>query len=144
MVQMAIALLLTIYCICVVVASLAGGALPALMTLTHRQMQMVMSFVGGLMLGVALLHLDAAFTGRAGLDRSAGRLDARRPGDNVSCSSVYFTSMPTSMVTQRCCRRTRSRPEAHCEHHHELMIMRRAASIRSVGLAWRWDSRCIP
>src|SRR5262245_51305212 len=54
---MAVALLLTIYCICVIAASLAGGILPALMTLTHRRMQLVMSFVGGLMLGVALLHL---------------------------------------------------------------------------------------
>jgi zinc and cadmium transporter len=31
--------------------------LPAFMKLTHRRMQAVMSFVGGLMLGVALLHL---------------------------------------------------------------------------------------
>jgi len=49
--------LLLVYCICVVLASLAGGALPGLVRLTHRRMQLVMSFVGGLMLGVALLHL---------------------------------------------------------------------------------------
>jgi len=49
--------LLLVYCICVVVASLAGGALPGLVRLTHRRTQLVMSFVGGLMLGVALLHL---------------------------------------------------------------------------------------
>ncbi|MCI0358921.1 MAG: ZIP family metal transporter [Planctomycetaceae bacterium] len=49
--------LLLVYCICVVLASLAGGALPGLVQLTHRRMQLVMSFVGGLMLGVALLHL---------------------------------------------------------------------------------------
>jgi zinc and cadmium transporter len=48
---------LLVYCICVVLASLAGGALPGLVRLTHRRMQLVMSFVGGLMLGVALLHL---------------------------------------------------------------------------------------
>lgn len=50
-------LLLTIYCSLVVVSSLAGGALPGLVRLTHRRMQLVMSFVGGLMLGVAVLHL---------------------------------------------------------------------------------------
>lgn len=50
-------MLLTIYCICVAGASLLGGALPGLVRLTHRRMQLVMSFVGGLMLGVALLHL---------------------------------------------------------------------------------------
>ena len=49
--------LLLIYCICILLASLAGGALPGLVRLTHRRMQFVMSFVGGLMLGVALLHL---------------------------------------------------------------------------------------
>jgi zinc and cadmium transporter len=49
--------LLLLYCICVVLASLAGGALPSLVHLTHRPMQFMMSFVGGLMLGVALLHL---------------------------------------------------------------------------------------
>jgi zinc and cadmium transporter len=50
-------LLLIVYCILIVVASLAGGALPGLMKLTHRRMQVMMSFVGGLMLGVAVLHL---------------------------------------------------------------------------------------
>jgi zinc and cadmium transporter len=54
---MAIGLLLTIYCIFVAAASLIGGALPAMVRLTHRRMQFIMSFVGGLMLGVALLHL---------------------------------------------------------------------------------------
>ncbi len=49
--------LLLVYCICIVLASLAGGALPGLVRLTHRRMQLMMSFVGGLMLGVALLHL---------------------------------------------------------------------------------------
>jgi zinc and cadmium transporter len=54
---MAIWLLLTFYCICVILTSLAGGAIPALVKLSHRHMQLAMSFVGGLMLGVALLHL---------------------------------------------------------------------------------------
>ena len=54
---MSFALLLTVYCICVIVASLAGGAVPSFVTLTHRHMQLLMSFVGGLMLGVAILHL---------------------------------------------------------------------------------------
>jgi zinc and cadmium transporter len=50
-------LLLIIYCVCVIAASLSGGALPWLVRFTHRQMQLLMSFVGGLMLGVAVLHL---------------------------------------------------------------------------------------
>lgn len=54
---MSIALLLTFYCICVLLASIAGGILPGIAKLTHRRMQLVMSFVAGMMLGVALLHL---------------------------------------------------------------------------------------
>src|SRR5437763_15864088 len=70
---MAIALLLTFYCICVLAASLAGGVLPALIQLTHRRMQLVMSFVGGLMLGVALLHLvPHALAVQGSVDRVAG------------------------------------------------------------------------
>lgn len=48
---------LVIYCVLVVVASLAGGLLPKLLRLTHTRMQVMMSLVGGLMLGVGLLHL---------------------------------------------------------------------------------------
>jgi len=49
--------LLVIYCVCLTIASLAGGWLPTLVRLTHTRMQLMMSFVGGLMLGVAILHL---------------------------------------------------------------------------------------
>lgn len=50
-------LLLIIYCVLIVTASLLGGWLPFFVQLTHRRMQLLMSFVGGLMLGVAVLHL---------------------------------------------------------------------------------------
>ena len=51
------AILIAIYCVCLTFASLAGGWLPSLIRLTHTRMQLMMSFVGGLMLGVAILHL---------------------------------------------------------------------------------------
>jgi zinc and cadmium transporter len=50
-------LLLVVYCVLIVAASLVGGWLPFFVQLTHRRMQLLMSFVGGLMLGVAVLHL---------------------------------------------------------------------------------------
>src|SRR4051812_16683638 len=50
-------IILACYCVVIVAASLAGGLLPWLVQLTHRRMQLMMSFVGGLMLGGALLHL---------------------------------------------------------------------------------------
>jgi zinc and cadmium transporter len=64
--------LLLIYCVFVVLASLAGGTLPGLVKLTHRRTQLVMSFVGGLMLGVALLHLlPHAIAEQGSVDRAA-------------------------------------------------------------------------
>lgn len=65
-------LLLLVYCILVVVASLVGGALPGLVRLTHRRTQVLMSFVGGLMLGVAILHLLPHSVAEQGsIDRAA-------------------------------------------------------------------------
>src|ERR1035438_6740232 len=54
--------LLVIYCALVLLASLAGGWLLLLVHLTHTRLQMAVSFVAGLMLGIALLHFlpDAA------------------------------------------------------------------------------------
>jgi len=49
-------LLLGIYCVLVLLASLAGGWVLLAMRLTHARLQMAVSFVAGLMLGVALLH----------------------------------------------------------------------------------------
>lgn len=49
--------LLAGYCLMIVVASLFGGWLPTRFVLSHTRMQTVISFVGGLMLGIALFHL---------------------------------------------------------------------------------------
>ncbi|MBI1314056.1 iron permease [bacterium] len=49
--------LLIAYCFAIACVSLAGGWLPSRLRLTHLQMQMVMSLVAGMMLGVAILHL---------------------------------------------------------------------------------------
>lgn len=45
------------YCLAIVAGSLLGGSLPALVRMTHTRMQVIMSLVAGLMLGVALFHL---------------------------------------------------------------------------------------
>lgn len=49
--------LLTWYCVLIVVASVAGGMVPHWLRLTHRWMECAVSLVAGVMLGVALLHL---------------------------------------------------------------------------------------
>lgn len=48
--------LLVVYCAFVLVASLTGGWLPLMVRLTHTRLQLAISFVAGLMLGIALLH----------------------------------------------------------------------------------------
>lgn len=47
---------LTVYSVLVIAASVLGGLLPGLMRLTHTRLQMMMSLIGGLMLGVGMLH----------------------------------------------------------------------------------------
>lgn len=48
---------LIIYCVVIVGASLLGGAVPAFVGLSHRRLQFGLSFVSGVMLGVALFHM---------------------------------------------------------------------------------------
>jgi len=45
------------YCIAIALASLAGGWLPRFLNLTHSRMQVAISFVAGVVLGIGVLHL---------------------------------------------------------------------------------------
>jgi zinc and cadmium transporter len=47
---------LIVYCGMVFAASWLGGVLPSLVRLTHTRLQLLISLIGGLMLGVGLLH----------------------------------------------------------------------------------------
>jgi zinc and cadmium transporter len=49
--------LLVLYCAAIALLSLAGGLLPNWVQMTHTRTQLIMSFVSGLMLGVAFYHL---------------------------------------------------------------------------------------
>ncbi len=51
------AVALGVYCLAAFLAALGGGMLPFLVHLTHTRMQVAVSFVAGLMLGLALLGL---------------------------------------------------------------------------------------
>ena len=48
---------LVVYCVLIAGVSLLGGWLPTKIRITHTRMQLLMSFLGGIMMGVALLHL---------------------------------------------------------------------------------------
>ncbi|TWU46080.1 zinc transporter ZupT [Rubripirellula tenax] len=64
--------LLLTYCVVIVIASMAGGWLPTLMRMTHLRTQLLMSFVSGLMLGIATLHLLPHATVELDSARKAG------------------------------------------------------------------------
>jgi zinc and cadmium transporter len=64
--------LLTVYCGLIVVVSLAGGRLSSLLRMTHLRTQLLMSGVGGLMLGIAMLHLLPHATETLGSASKAG------------------------------------------------------------------------
>jgi zinc and cadmium transporter len=49
--------LLAYYCTLILLASIIGGMIPVWFQLTHRWMQFAVSFVAGVMLGVAVLHM---------------------------------------------------------------------------------------
>ncbi|MEE8129658.1 MAG: ZIP family metal transporter [Vicinamibacterales bacterium] len=76
-----VALLVT-YCVLILVASLAGGWVPLLLRLTHRSMELLVSFVSGVMLGVAILHLlpDALQQRASWLQGQGGGIDPHELG----------------------------------------------------------------
>lgn len=49
--------LLTYYCLLILLASIGGGMIPVWFRLSHRWMECVVSFVAGVMLGIGLLHM---------------------------------------------------------------------------------------
>ncbi|MEP3477617.1 MAG: ZIP family metal transporter [Fuerstiella sp.] len=65
--------LLAMYCLAVVVASLLGGWLPTLIRLTHTRLQTMISFVGGLMLGIGVFHMLPHSVDSLGNAHLAGR-----------------------------------------------------------------------
>ena len=65
--------LLSVYSGLILLASLAGGWIPLLVRLSHRRMELLLSFVSGVMLGVGVLHLlpHALMQRTAALSREA-------------------------------------------------------------------------
>jgi zinc and cadmium transporter len=69
------AVLIAVYSGLIILASLAGGWLPLAAKLTHTRLQVAISFVAGLMLGVGTLHfLPHAWHQLRSIDRVAGWL----------------------------------------------------------------------
>ncbi|MEZ6137847.1 MAG: ZIP family metal transporter [Pirellulaceae bacterium] len=66
--------ILIAYSAAVILASVLGGLLPEWIRLTHTRMQLMISFVGGVMLGIAIFHMiphSLAALGPASIDQVA-------------------------------------------------------------------------
>ena len=81
--------LLTYYCALVLVASIIGGMIPVWFQLTHRWMQFAVSFVAGVMLGVAVLHMLP----HAIVDAAAATADSAAPDAPRTLSAVHATML---------------------------------------------------
>lgn len=114
--------LLVIYCALVLLASLAGGWLLLLVHLTHTRLQMAVSFVAGLMLGIALLHfLPDAEEQLHSLDRTVDWL----LGGFLTMFFVqrffhfHHHDLPEG-DPEDCCEHDHSHAHSHEEHAHTL------------------------
>ncbi|QDT05469.1 zinc transporter ZupT [Rubripirellula lacrimiformis] len=104
--------LLFTYCVVIVIASMAGGWLPTLMRMTHLRTQLLMSFVSGLMLGIATLHLLPHATVEL---NSASKAGAATLGGILS----MFLLIRLFHVHQHDAPAIKSSPEDQLSHDHQ-------------------------
>jgi zinc and cadmium transporter len=115
---------LAVYCLLVVLASLLGGWLPSLVQLTHKRLQLAISVVAGLMLGVALFHL---------LPHAAIHLRSLEPAlawMMAGLLSMFFLmrgfaahqhgdiESPEAAASQHAHEHDHAQDHGHCEHAH--------------------------
>ncbi|MBN7795044.1 ZIP family metal transporter [Parahaliea mediterranea] len=117
------ALLLSLYCIAIALFSFLGGLLADRVRMTHTRTQVIMSFVSGLMLGVAFYHL-------------VPHSMALRGGENAADFTVWWViigliSMLLLLRTFHFHQHDFSHEE-HEHHHHETPSVH---SLSWVGIA---------
>ena len=127
---MSLTSLLLIYCLLILVGSLAGGLIPLMVRLTHRRIQAGVSFVAGMMLGVGLLHL-----------LPHALLEA--PDANHAVFLWVLTGFLVMFFTER----------FFCFHHHEVPQIGKDAShdhqadacphVRSESHALTWSGAAV-
>ncbi len=74
------------YSAAVILASVLGGLLPEWIRLTHNRMQLMISFVGGVMLGIAVFHMIPHALAAMG----AGRIDRVMWGAMLGLLTTFF------------------------------------------------------
>jgi zinc and cadmium transporter len=108
---MAIEPLLFVYCVLIVLASVGGGHLPSMMRMTHLRTQLLMSFVGGLMLGIATLHL---------LPHASEVLGPRSTGIAALVGIVAMFLLLRAFYEHHHHGPTGDDEHAHCGHEHHI------------------------
>ncbi len=120
---MSLAGLLAFYCVLIAVMSIGGGWLPALLRMTHLRTQLLMSFVAGLMLGIATLHLlphaiekldSASQAGAATLVGIVGMFLLLR-AFHVHSHEFPVAVVPTTTIANR----GSTLPPQMCDHAHQ-------------------------
>ena len=131
--------LLVTYCALVLLASLAGGWLLLAIHLTHTRLQMAVSFVAGLMLGISLLHfLPDAEEQLHSLDRTVDWL----LGGYLAMFFVqrffhfHHHDLPEG-DPEDCCGHDHSHAHSHAEHaeHAHTLADKSARQLSWVGTA---------
>jgi zinc and cadmium transporter len=132
--------LLVVYCALVLLASLAGGWLLLAIHLTHTRLQMAVSFVAGLMLGIALLHfLPDAEEQLHSLDRTVDWL----LGGFLTMFFVqrffhfHHHDLPEGDPEDCCCEHDPSHAHSHDDHdeHTHTLADKSAKQLSWVGTA---------
>ena len=122
-------LLLFIYCFAIAGFSLVGGLLPNWVKMTHTRTQLVMSFVSGLMLGVAFYHLlphsVAMLGGPGAVDITVWWLMIGLIGMLLLLRLFHFHQHDFSTEED----------QHHDHHHHEHVNQAPANSMSWVGIA---------
>lgn len=93
---------LILYCIVILLVSVAGGLVPSILRLTHRRMQLALSLVSGVMLGVGMLHMLG----------HAAEAVVHAHGEGVSMHTVMLAAVGGFLVMFLLER-------FFCFHHHE-------------------------
>jgi zinc and cadmium transporter len=100
---------LTYYCLLIIAASIVGGMIPQWFKLTHRGMQIAVSFVAAMMFGVGVLHMLAhALTEGQAAANAAGAVESG------SANFTVLLWMVAGCVTMFFIERF------FCFHHHDV------------------------
>jgi zinc and cadmium transporter len=113
--------LLVGYCALALVAALAGGALPTLFKLSHARLQIAISFVAGLMLGLSLLGL---------LPHAMGELHSAHLAAGWLLGGFLFMFFLQRFLPFHHHDVAEGSPEETCDHSHSL------AEQSARGLTW--------